>query len=159
VPKSKSNSNNGQKKTGGVAGVNIKTGAFSDGWAGSVIISIFLCSFFGCGIQDGPYREYYANGQLKDEEFYRGGKREGLSRWYYEGGKLKGEATFKNGEQEGWLKDYYENGQLKFEAIYKNGKPDGPFKFYDEKGQLKNEGVFRNGEVERTPRATTKTEG
>ena len=48
---------------------------------------------------------------------------------------------------------------LKFEAIYKNGKPDGPFKFYDEKGQLKNEGVFRNGEVERTPRATTKTEG
>jgi antitoxin component YwqK of YwqJK toxin-antitoxin module len=147
-----------ERKQKGVAGVNIKTGSFFSGWVGAVLISTFLFGFSGCGIPDGPYREYYPNGQLKDEEVYRDGKREGLSRWYYEGGKLKGEATFKNGEYEGLLRDYYENGQLKFEAVYQNGKPDGPFKSYDENGRLKNEGVFRNGEVKESPSSMTKTE-
>jgi len=93
-------------------------------------------------------REYYENGQIKEEGTYENGKPEGLFKRYYQNGQLEVEWFVKNEKTEGLFKVYHENGQLQSEAIYKEGMPDGPFKEYYSNGQLKDEGVYRNGKLE-----------
>ena len=67
-------------------------------------------------------KEYYDNGQVKEEANLKDGKLEGIGKYYYESGQLWEEGNFKDGKLEGITKTYYENGQLQAELNYSDGK-------------------------------------
>ena len=76
----------------------------------------------GCGPPDGPFENYYDNGQLQEK------------------------GTFVAGELDGPYEFYYENGQLSEKSNFVAGELDGPFETYDENGQLRAKGTFKDNE-------------
>lgn len=99
-------------------------------------------------IPDDIIKEYYENGELKEEINYRNGKREGMSKWYYETGVLKGERNYKEDKLDGLIKWYYVTGSLGTDFNYKNGKLEGLTKLYWENGNIKAEHYYENGKRE-----------
>ena len=121
---------------------------------------------------DGPYEEYYENGQLKTKSTIRGGKVEGRWEEYYENGQLmtrgtirdgkpdgpyehydengqlQTKGTIKDGDREGPWEEYYENGRLMTKRTYRAGEPDGSYEHYDENGQPKTKGTIKDGVVD-----------
>ena len=74
-------------------------------------------------LPDGPFEEYYDNGELM----------------------LKG--TFKDGVPDGPLESYYPNGQLDTKGTLKDGVLDGPYERYYDNGQLGWKGSYKDGEL------------
>ena len=50
-------------------------------------------------IQDGPYTEYYGNGQKEFEGSYKDGKEDGPSTWWYSNGQKSLEWSYKDGKR------------------------------------------------------------
>ena len=115
-------------------------------------------------------REYYKNGQIKIEKWYKQDKLSDFKKLnredgpayveYYPNGQIKEERWCQGNKlnREGapaWI-EYYENGQIKTEKWYKSDswyiidklhREDGPSWIeYDENGQIKYEGYHLNGE-------------
>ena len=63
---------------------------------------------------NGPYRTYYANGELKYESNYSNGVQFGETKSYYNNGKIYRTFNLSNGEYEGGIKEFKKNGDLKF---------------------------------------------
>ena len=64
-----------------------------------VFLLIVLCSinnFSQVEHKDGSYKEYYDNGQLKREGFYKNNNKFSVWKDYYESGQLKKVYTFNN---------------------------------------------------------------
>ena len=99
------------------------------------------------GNKTGLYKEYYENGgQLKIEGNYKNNFIEGAHKEYYQNGKLKVEGYKQDSNcWIGSFKWYFENGNLKSEGIYEDCLPEGYWKWYNESGQLINEGNYRHG--------------
>ncbi len=82
---------------------------------------------------DGPYKEFFPNGQLKSEVNKENGIKNGVERGFTEEGVLVIEKNYKNGIHDGRYKGYYENGALKLEGEFQEGKLTGETKtFYDD---------------------------
>lgn len=71
----------------------------------------------GC-IREGPYKEYYKNGQLQYELNYVDNQIHGLFKIYYENGILQKEINYINGKIEGQYKTYFSNGKLEQDVIF-----------------------------------------
>ena len=76
----------------------------------------------------GECKEYYENGQLWCQSFYKDGKMDGEYKWYYEKGKLRCQKIYKDGKLDGEYKEYYGNGKLMCQRFYKDGERDGEYK-------------------------------
>ncbi len=110
-------------------------------------------------LKQGIWKEFWSNGDLKSEVFYKNNKKQGLEiNWfdepdcveleaYYKDGMLDGPSiyytkkckkdlfqTFKNGLKEGLELEYYPNGHIKAEGKYKKGYLDGYYRVYDKNG-------------------------
>ena len=94
---------------------------------------------------DGPYEEYYENGQLKTKSTIRGGKVEGRWEEYYEDGQLMTKRTYKAGGYDGPWEEYYENGRLMTKGTMKDGDRAGGWEEYYENGQLKMKRTYNAG--------------
>jgi len=90
---------------------------------------------------------YYRNGRLQRMQRYKDGHKESIDKEYYENGQLKQETFYKNDwQKKGKEKFYYKNGQLEIENFYnENGQLDGICKTYDKNGNLIEERVYKNG--------------
>ena len=53
------------------------------------------------------------------------GKIEGKYLEYYDNGQVRYDIFYKNNKEEGRYLEYYSNGNLKFKGIYKDGKQEG----------------------------------
>ncbi len=95
--------------------------------------------------QDGTYKSFYPNGQLKLEENYKDGKLEGIYRNYYEEGHLHQERTYKQGLLNGAFKAYDQNGVLYFETHYKDDKKDGTENTYYMNGVVQYQDTYKDG--------------
>ena len=95
------------------------------------------------GSQQGLWKEYWKNGQLRAEGKLLDSKIVGLWKYYYEDGKIQREVDIIE-EGNGYVKLYYKNGKLSFEGGMKNGMDDGLCKSYYENGQLKSIGTIKN---------------
>ena len=103
-------------------------------------------------IKDGPYVDYYSDGDRKDREevTYKNGVQEGPYVYYYSGefeGNRK-EGTYKNGVIEGPGVFYYRDKHRE-QSTYKNGVKEGPYLYYytglfHEDGD-REEGTYKNG--------------
>ena len=102
--------------------------------------------------RDGPYEDYYENGQLKEKSTFVAGEVNVPYESYcvagphqYENGQLELRGTYVAGELDGPFEMYYENGQLQEKGTFAAGEPDGPYEAYDETGQLTTKGTCKEG--------------
>ena len=73
---------------------------------------------------------YYANGNIKRVDEYKGLKKDGNSTQYYENGKLEFEKQYTAGLKTGIHKRYYNNGQLSSESHYNAGDREKTWTYY-----------------------------
>jgi antitoxin component YwqK of YwqJK toxin-antitoxin module len=97
------------------------------------------------GVENGPYKKWYENGQLNLECAYKNGKKNGLYKLLRSDDQPEVKCAYKNGELDGEYKKWNENGQLKLECTYNDGKLDGLYKVWYENGQLKTEYTCKDG--------------
>jgi antitoxin component YwqK of YwqJK toxin-antitoxin module/Tfp pilus assembly protein PilF len=74
------------------------------------------------GINEGPWKEYYPNGTLKNDYFYLNDNLHGICREYDEKGALVKEVSMWNGVPHGTARYYSANGKPKQTRIYYYGK-------------------------------------
>lgn len=75
------------------------------------------------GMRHGVAREYYESGQLAAAIEYQANLKNGWSKWYYQDGILYQEAQFVANQKEGIEKKYYNTGELMAVLKWKGGKP------------------------------------
>lgn len=105
--------------------------------------------------KNGPWKYFYASGQVKREGTYRHGKEEGYFKEYDINGNLVTTAKFSEGilqEDVAELKklevrkDYYPDGKVKIAATYnEEGNLEGIRREYAEDGSIEKSYIFRNG--------------
>ena len=103
----------------------------------------------------GPWKYFYANGQVKREGTYRHGKEEGYFKEYDKDGNLLTTAKFAEGvlqEDVAELKklevrkDYYPDGKVKISATYnEEGELEGIRREFAEDGSIEKSYIFKNG--------------
>jgi len=77
----------------------------------------------GCGPPppDGPYENYYDNGQLQEKGTYAAGERDGPAERFYENGQLQSKGTYVAGNRDGPYERFYESGQLRAKGTMNMG--------------------------------------
>ncbi|MBN8703270.1 MAG: hypothetical protein J0M08_09400 [Bacteroidetes bacterium] len=94
----------------------------------------------------GLWKEYFANGNIKNKIPYENGRPSGYAVIYHENGKIYEEGLWKNNRWIGDYKLYYDNGQVAQEFKFNtSGKREGPQKYYYENGQVMIEGSWQEG--------------
>jgi antitoxin component YwqK of YwqJK toxin-antitoxin module len=98
------------------------------------------------GMRDGPWKEFYENGQLRSEGVYRNGNRIGKWRFYHANSSLEQEGSYNNqGNTDGLWKWYYDDGLLLREENFLNGNSEGIFTEFDERGNVIIQGEYVDG--------------
>ena len=129
------------------------------------------------GVRDGRWAYYNEDGSVQMQVLYAQGKfvkqkyENGTFKEYWTDQQMKSETTYKNGKREGPFTEWYDNGTWtdvpvklgpqgeeqsdverelkgqtkKREGSYKNDVLQGPVKEYDEKGKLVSTLVYENG--------------
>ena len=98
------------------------------------------------GEVEGRWEEYYEDGQLMTKRTYKAGGYDGPYERYDENGQLQMKGTYKDGVVDGWTEEYYENGRLKTKGTYTGGYLDGPWEEYYENGRLMTKGTYKDGD-------------
>jgi antitoxin component YwqK of YwqJK toxin-antitoxin module len=94
----------------------------------------------------GDYKEYYDNGQVKQDMTLVDGKIDGKVNLWYRSGTIKETRMFKSGLRNGLWTSYNEQGGKTGEAGYKDDLKDGPWHVWDENGILRYEMFYRAGQ-------------
>ena len=83
----------------------------------------------------------------QEQGTFKNGKKEGPWVDYWENGQLKMKGDYRDRGREGSWVSYWENGQLEMKGDYKNGKTEGPWVGYNEDGTVNkgNTGTYKNG--------------
>ena len=129
-------------------------GSRDGGWTyynedGSVQMQVLYAqgSFVKQKYENGTFKEYWDDQQIKCETSYKNGKREGpFTEWFDNGTwsdipvKLGPE-----GEEKADAERELKGQTKKREGVYKNDMLDGPVKYYDDKGNLTSTEVYVNG--------------
>lgn len=98
------------------------------------------------GVKDGPWKEFYADGQLRAEGMYRNGNRIGKWRFYHPNASLEQEGSYNNqGNTDGMWQWYYDDGLLLREENFLNGNSEGIFTEFDESGNPIIQGEYVEG--------------
>jgi antitoxin component YwqK of YwqJK toxin-antitoxin module len=83
----------------------------------------------------------------KEQGSFRKGKKDGPFVDYYDNGQLHQKGTFKDGNPIGPWVGYHDNGQLWWKGTSKDGKRVGPWVEYNREGTVdeKYTGTYKNG--------------
>jgi len=100
------------------------------------------------GPLNGVVREFYPNGNIKEEAVYKNGVLNGYLKKYSESGTLLSKAEYQDGDLNGVYKEFYVTGKIKTEIEYVNNKKDGAQKEYDPEGTLLSEFNYTLGKLE-----------
>jgi len=109
--------------------------------------SLESMEFYANGVINGPYAEYYPNGQASLISAFLNGKQHGVSKSYYENGTLKEEVTHKDGVKTGKMTQYFPNGKASLIAMFANDEPSGAYTDFYENGNKKREGKLDKGNM------------
>lgn len=98
------------------------------------------------GIKQGPWKEYYVEGELRGEGDYLDGAKIGKWKFYHPNGKLEQVGKYrKGGKPHGDWIWYYENGSVRREETYINGKEEDVMTEYDTEGNVVVKGEYVGG--------------
>ncbi len=76
---------------------------------------------------NGCVKNWYDNGQLKQEKHYQYGKLNGSFKMYHTNGKLRSQCNYKNNKMNGVFKAWFDNEILEQECNYFDGKLHGQY--------------------------------
>ncbi|MBA3705864.1 MAG: toxin-antitoxin system YwqK family antitoxin [Bacteroidetes bacterium] len=101
------------------------------------------------GRQQGPWKEYHSNGQLKSQGEYLNSKRIGEWVFYHPNGKVEQKGKYdKKGRTQGPWKWFYESGNILREENYRNDLQDGAMVEYSDAGKIITKGEYIDGQKE-----------
>ncbi|MBL7891935.1 MAG: toxin-antitoxin system YwqK family antitoxin [Bacteroidia bacterium] len=99
--------------------------------------------------EQGHWKEYHVNGQLKAEGEYKDGKHIGEWTFYHPNGKVEQKGKYdRKGNAQGQWKWYYETGHLLREENYMNNVQDGLMIEYSDSGNVITKGHYADGQKE-----------
>lgn len=100
------------------------------------------------GIKNGPIFNYFEDGSLAVEGYFKNDMRD--KKWYFYDKttkKLSAVENYKNGKLEGEQSYYYPSGKLRLQGKYKDNIRVGFWQLYDEAGNLTMQNIFLDGEA------------
>ena len=103
-----------------------------------------ICSYVD-NLIDGEYKDYYKNGVIKTDSFYKLGKESCEFKSYYENGQIECIIDLEDGKRCGKFLKYYKSGQLQDETYYSNNAPINDSLIYYENGKLYAKLAYKNG--------------
>lgn len=95
----------------------------------------------------GKLQEYYENGQLHSQGYFKEGKRNGEYKKWYESGTPWIHIHYKKGMLNGEFRTWYNNFQLCVKTNYKEGELHGEYRFWYRNGQLYIETQYKEDEL------------
>lgn len=100
-------------------------------------------------VLDGPYTEWYDNGQLWVEGFYQQGQRQGVWKYYsFDDKVVEYSGSYHADQREGAWHYFDTLGRVKTVQSYRNGKRDGEYKIFNtEDGSVKELRVYENDKL------------
>ena len=125
---------------------------------------------YAYGKRNGMFRQYYDNGKIQEESYFKDDLKNGFSKWFnkngrliavyqylngnfdgiqktfYENDTLQTVYFFKDNKYSGESKEFYRNGKVKVTGKYVLGEKDGPWTEYDELGKVQKVTKFKNGQ-------------
>jgi hypothetical protein len=96
------------------------------------------------GMKEGKMTDYYPEGQLKAEKFFKDNKQEGRTLIYYPSGKTKEVQYYEKGLKQGGDTVWYEDGKVEFTVQFNQDKKDGYLRKWLPDGKLTYEAKFEN---------------
>lgn len=100
-------------------------------------------------LRQGVWKEFYANGKLRNEVVYRDNKKHGLDiSWYNGSGCVKQEMYYNHGQLDGPVTHYGKNCKKELIENYKNGVKEGLEVAYHANGKILSEGNFKKGNLD-----------
>jgi antitoxin component YwqK of YwqJK toxin-antitoxin module len=99
------------------------------------------------GLQQGLWKEYDSEGELRAVGAYENGKKTGIWKFYYSNGVIEQVGSFFKGKPHGEWIWYFANGSTLRKETFSKGVPDGNYFEYDSLGQLIISGSFQDGEA------------
>lgn len=100
---------------------------------------------FKNGKEHGEWKQFYENGQLKEQRRFENGLKVKSYISWWENGNRKAAFQFENGEYEGTFCEWNEQGALVKEMHYKNGYEEGSQKLFYDNGKVRSNYVVKNG--------------
>ncbi len=94
----------------------------------------------------GVYKEFYDNGQVKQDMTLLNGRADGEVSLWYRSGACRETRIFKAGKRDGLWVSFSESGGKTGEASYKDDLKDGPWRIWDDNGILRYEMFYRKGQ-------------
>ncbi|AXT18961.1 hypothetical protein D7030_15005 [Flavobacteriaceae bacterium AU392] len=110
----------------------------------STLFTFIICCQIASSQQNGLYKEYHDNGQLKTEGEYLYKKRIGDWKNYYDNGQVSSLYSYTNGKQNKESTAYFKDGSLKY-ITKKEGNVYITRGYYDDSGKLKFEREHTSG--------------
>jgi antitoxin component YwqK of YwqJK toxin-antitoxin module len=86
--------------------------------------------------EEGIFKTFYENGNIKSEQNYLNWKFNGKWKIFYENGNIKSENNYQEGKLNGESKEFYENGNIKSENNYQDDKLNGESKEFFQDGNI-----------------------
>lgn len=87
------------------------------------------------GKKEGKMTDYYNDGKLMAERWFKNGMQEGNTTIWYPSGKIKEVQFYKEGKQFGGDTIWYENGRVQFTTFFENDKKEGYLRKWDPDGK------------------------
>ncbi len=98
------------------------------------------------GKQQGKWKEFHSNGDVRSAGEYLEGKRIGEWQFFYTGNAVEQKGKYdKKGKAQGAWKWYHENGLILREESYLDGKQDGIMTEYSDSGNVITKGEYIDG--------------
>ena len=102
---------------------------------------------FKNGLREGIHKEWFRNGNIKDEITYSSGLKNGEFRYWDDKGQLLKEGHYQKNKLDGFIKEWYHNGNIKLEVNYKMGDMHGLRTEWYKSGHKWSEQIMENGFV------------
>ena len=99
----------------------------------------------GQWLKEGPYLEWYQNGQKKVHGEYLVGRQHGPWTFFFATGEVLRQGSFAGGVEEGFWIAFYTSGETASEGTMIEGKEHGPWVYYGEDDQTRTEGQWELG--------------
>jgi antitoxin component YwqK of YwqJK toxin-antitoxin module len=99
------------------------------------------------GEKQGLMTDYYPDGKVLAERWFKDDRQHGRTAIYYPSGKIKEAQYYQLGEQRGGDTIWYESGQPQFTTFFQNGKKNGHLRKWAETGDVIFEALYSNDTV------------
>jgi len=116
-----------------------------------ILVLVFFVNFSSYSQnQDGEFKEYYSNDQIKEITNYKNGVKDGVYSRYLKNGVLINEGSYRNGEKIGIWKRYYANKALDQKIDFDKGEikyflPNGSLIQHNQGDYIDNNTIIDDG--------------